>query len=474
MIHRYFGHILLFCLITLIPVPAHASIFGNSEYASLAELADAIAKEMKESHAGKSLYLDREDIRDSADGSVYPFSAKLANELERALSKSGFGFESRGIERADLVLAVSFQKTAEVVQVYLKLKNLKQDYAYRALKGNYELPLAKLPSDSFSESLDAKVDKLAVKVAGCWQRVTPMKLYVYPIVDSRLKISSPFAENLTNKLKDRLGNSPMCKLFEEKPVLKKTAATRSVTEAHAGIDAGNFVATGADTLLEGTYQPGGRSVNVAIKVKRIADGEVKIFNENIPVELIKDSLKNEDGETLATLADTENEQSGGMVGITTTKGAAYQIYHDGEVVQFSIRTGKRLYLYVYDINPKGEATLLFPKIGETESPRRPGINHLIPDDKDPWEIRVESPYGTDAVKVFACEKRLPLPHISGQAASKSFSGGTRALKRVEVQAELAVQAVINARDLVDYYKGVSSRMGVLLYESTVYVETRGK
>jgi len=43
-----------------------------------------------------------------------------------------------------------------------------------------------------------------------------------------------------------------------------------------------------------------------------------------------------------------------------------------------------------------------------------------------------------------------------------------------VQTELAGQTVINARDLVDYYKGVAARMNVPLYESTVYVETRGK
>jgi hypothetical protein len=201
-------------------LPAQA-FFGSSEYANLSELADGIAVEMKESHAGKTLYLDREDIRDSTDGSVYPFSVSLANELERALSRGGFGFESRSIDRADLALSVSFHKTPDTVRVYLKLKNLKKDSAYRALKGNYELARTKLPADSFVESLENRIDKLAVKVAAGWQRATPLKLFVTPMVESRRKYSSPFAEYVTLKIKARLAGDLTLKLVEEKPVIKR-------------------------------------------------------------------------------------------------------------------------------------------------------------------------------------------------------------------------------------------------------------
>lgn len=469
-----FRLIMALFIITLMSMPAQSAFFGSSEYSSLSELADGIASEMKDSHAGKSLYLDRDDIRDSADGSVYPFSVSLANELERALSRAGFGFESRSIDRADLALSVSFHKTADSVRVYLKLKNLRQDLAYRALKGNYELARNKLPSDSFIESLDNRIDKLAVKVAGGWQRATPLKLFVTPMVESRRKYSSPFAEYVTRKIKARLATDMTLKLVEEKPVMTKLASTRSISPAGSALEAGEAAFAGADALLESTYLRGARAVSVAVKIKGV-DGSVKVFaEETIPEELVQHSMENDAADALATMADTEHEQGGGMISIATTKGGRHQVFHDGEIVQFNIRTGKPLFLYVYDINPNGDATLLYPKIGEPESQRRPGINHLIPDDKDPWEIRVEPPYGTDAVKVFASEKRLPLPRISDQTASKSFSGGTRALKRVEVQAELSRQNVINARDLVDYYKGVAARMKMPLYESTVYVETRGK
>ena len=473
--NRYLKLILLLCLITLISIQARAAFFGSSEYTSLSELADGIASEMKEGHAGKNLYLNREDIRDSSDGYVYPFSTNLASELHRALAKAGFGFvESRNMERADLQLEVSFQKSPESVRVYLNMKNLKQDSAYRALKGNYELARVKLPADSFMESLDNRIDKLVAKLTNVWQRATQIKLFVTPMVESRRKYSSPFAEHVTSKLKIRLAADQYVKLVEEKPVMKKVTATRSASPAGSAVDAGDAAFAGADVLLESTYLRGDRTVYVTVKVKGL-DGSVKVFaDETFPEELIKHSLENDAADDLAKLVDTEHEQGGGMISIATTKGGRYQVFHDGEIVQFNVITGKPLFIYVYDINPKGEATMLFPKTGEPESQRRPGINHLIPDDKDTWEIRVEPPYGTDAVKVFACEKKLPMPLISNQAASKSFSGGTRALKRVEVQEELAVQKVINGSDLVDYYKGVAARMKTPLYEATVYIETRVK
>lgn len=472
--NRCIIQILLLCL-TLFSIPSYASFFGTSEYTNISELTDAIAIEMREGHAGKNLYLNREDIRDSGDGYIYPFSTNLAHELHRALTKGGFGFvESR--DRADLELDVNFQKSQESVRIYLNMKNLKQDSAYRALKGNYELPRVKLPPDSFVQSLDNRIDKLAAKVINGWQRITPLKLFVSPMVESRRGYSSPFAGHVTNKLKARLANDPYLKLVEEKPVMKKIASARSASPAGSAVDAGGAAFAGADALLEATYLRGDRTIYVTVKVKGL-DGIVKVFaDETIPEELNKYSLENDDAETLSKLVDAEHEQGREMISIATTKGGRYQVYHDGEIVQFNVITGKPLYIYVYDINPKGDATLLFPKKGEPESQRRPGINHLIPDDNDTWEIKVEPPYGTEAVKLFASEKKLPLPLISEQTASKSFSRGTtRTLTpQNKVQAELAVQKVINGSDLVDYYKGVATRMKTPLYEATVFIETRGK
>jgi hypothetical protein len=135
-----------------------------------------------------------------------------------------------------------------------------------------------------------------------------------------------------------------------------------------------------------------------------------------------------------------------MVRISTVKGGAYQVFHEGDLVSFRLLVKRPLYLYVYDINPKGEVSLLYPKAGEAETPKLPGIIQILPEETDSWTIRVEPPFGTDAVKVFASNRKLPLPRISEQVASRSFEGTTRSLQRIDnVRQDLADKKLLTAR-----------------------------
>ena len=88
----------------------------------------------------------------------------------------------------------------------------------------------------------------------------------------------------------------------------------------------------------------------------------------------------------------------------------------------------------------------------------------------------ESPFGMDAVKIFASTVELPIPELTTLVATRSYSGNKRNIvkKRKEIQEELSDMKSINPRDLVDYYRGVVEKFGSSLYEDTVMVETRAK
>ena len=472
-----FIRILLLCLLIVRPDSAH-TFFGDDApkaFDSLVEMADAMAREIKTDYPGKMLYLDREDIRNDLDGSTSPFSSHLANELERALSRNAFGFEKRDLDKADYGLSANYRQTGDKVTVYLQLKELKRGSTYRNLKGNYAISRDRLPPDSFADSLDSRVSRLALKVARGWLRAGQLTVFVTPVIEARKKYSSPFSEYVTRKIKTILPSEQSLKVIEEKPAMQKLASTRSITVSKPLSAAGDAAMVGADAVLEGSYLRGKDSVSLTITLKNLKGEVLANAEELVPIELINYSIENDAAETLAQIADTEHETGGDTVTISSNKGGAYQVFSEGEIVSFRLQVKRPLFLYVYDINPKGEVNQLYPKAGETEIPKMPGLIHMLPEENDSWVIKVEPPFGTDAVKVFASNRKLPLPRINTQTPSRSFDGNTRSLKRVDqVQKELAAQPAINSKDLVDYYKGIARKTGSTLFESTVYIETRGK
>jgi hypothetical protein len=482
-------------LITFVPSPALA-FFGSSSgsYDTLTEMTDDIAGEMKSDLTGRHIYLNRDEIRDEQDGSSSQFAGLLASEMERALSRAGFVFEGRMpakgrsaeeqrtaavtgdlADLADYKVVVSYRTGTDRIQVYVKLRDNKKDMTYRSLKQNYEIAMARLPAGIFADTLDNRLLKMASKIGAGTNQQDQLTVFVTPVLESRKKYSSPFAEYVTRKFKALLSERSSIRVLEEtadlqkltaKGMVKKPTLDQVMSEEYAG----------ADALLEGSYLRGTRqSINLAVTLKGLNGKTVALAEDDIPYSLISYSLENDAAETLSMLTDIEHESANGAVRIGTIKGSDYQVFREGEIVSFTLQVKKPLYVYVYNINSNAEVSLLYPKAGAPETAKTPGKIYTIPDSSDSWEIKVEPPFGTDAVKVFASDRRLPIPTVDSKIASRSFSGGTRSLARIEkTQGELAQQKMINGHDLVDWYKGIAAGAGVQLYESTVYVETRAK
>nr|WP_307726491.1 DUF4384 domain-containing protein [Trichlorobacter sp.] len=191
--------------------------------------------------------------------------------------------------------------------------------------------------------------------------------------------------------------------------------------------------------------------------------------------MIPYSTVNQIAGALAAVADVAGQVTQQVVKLNTTKGDRYQIYRAGEKVQFLIQVTKPLYVYLFGINAKNEVSQLYPGPGQQLAPLQAGRLHTVPGDRDSWEIVVEPPFGTDVVKLFAAERPLAVPAISDKVSARSFSDGTRSLVRRDVvQQQLSVQKIINGFDLVDYFKGVAGQLGVILYEDSLFVQTRLK
>lgn len=457
-------------LAAFFPYPAQAFFGSETTYSSLSEMTDAMAKEMKGKYAGRKLYLKPDHITDAVDGGTLPLSGLLAGELERSLSKAGFSFEVFLSERIDFEIHATFHRSGENLRFNVRLSNIKKDGVYRNLEQNYEIAAKSLPNGWDQENLDDRIARLAHQALnGSRGQV----IYINPIVEKRKHYSSEFGEYVLIRLKSILSNSGI-KLVEHLPSQKK--ASGASKEAVLTLETSDAARAGANAQLDGGFlKQGGTGIFLSLTLKDLNGKVLGSADDTIPRSLVPYSLENDDADRIAEIADIEHEQTGNMVRIGTTKGGGYQLFREGEVVRFTIQVNRPLYLYIYDINPKGEVSLLYPKPGEVENPKQPGIIYTLPEENDSWEIKVEPPFGKDAVKVFASDRRIPIPRINEQLAALSFVGGTRSLKRADkVQKELAAQPAINGLDLVDYYKGAAARSAAPLFESTVYIETRAK
>lgn len=475
-IRRLINHILLFLLLffTSTATPAFALFGGSGNYTSLSELATDIAKETKNTHAGSRLYLDREDVRNDTDDTTSPFSGHFTRELENAFGNAGFRFESAIVDNADYRVTVTYRVEAEHVQVFVRLKNT-HDSLYKAIKGDYTILLQHLPPGSFAMTLDTYLERLTKKIIQKSNHgIRQTRLVINQTVEARKGYSSPFGEYVTQRLKTLFASDSRMSVVEEKPSTAKIASMRTL--ADAGVEGTDTLLAGADAVLVDTYLGSADNLTLIATLKDRNGVVLARADESIPLMLIKHSLENDAAERTSIIADTEHEKGNNLITIRTTKGGGkHQIFKEGETVQFAVKVSKALFIYIYDINPKGEAVLLYPKEGEAEHPLTPDLLFTIPEARDSWEITVEPPFGTDAVKLFASEQKLPIPKIDNRISSLSFQGGTRALARQDkFQHELAVKKHINGHDLVDYYKGVANNLKVPLYESTVFVETRGK
>ena len=459
-------------LLLAIVLSGHSAVvFGEDSSDSLRALATGVAATLKEREAGaKRLYLDKANVKDSVTGESSNFSAFLVNELESALSLAGFSF-SDFMEQADLVVGATYQRDGDVLRVFVKYCPAKDNSRCKSLSST--LPVDKLPRESFRESLDAGIKRLVQKVSGSR---AALKVFINPVVERNGRYASEFSEYVTAKARSYLVNSQQFEVLEEQPVTRSLSNTRSLTakaKQVQNLDTSAALFSGADAVLDGYYLEGAGRVTVTMTLKNLKGVVLGSAEGSFDRSVIPYSTVNPTAGSLALVADVAGQNSQQMVKLNTTKGDRYQVYRAGERVQFLIQVARPLYIYLYGINAKNEASRLYPGPAQQEVPLASGQIHTVPGEHDNWEIVVEPPFGTDLVKLFATERPLPLPAISDSVPSRSFSGGVRTLtRRTAVQAALATQTDINGADIVDYYKGAAARLHVKLYEDSLFVQTR--
>ena len=123
----------------------------------------------------------------------------------------------------------------------------------------------------------------------------------------------------------------------------------------------------------------------------------------------------------------------------------FQLYSPGEAVRIHLRLSRDAYVYVYDIAPDGNVTLLFPNGFSRKNFLKAG-EHVLPDKPD-YSFVVEETLGTETLQVLALTKPIPLLELSAQSLDEApFPKFTVQAEKLKPQVEQLIQITVEPNE----------------------------
>lgn len=149
------------------------------------------------------------------------------------------------------------------------------------------------------------------------------------------------------------------------------------------------------------------------------------------------------------VADDEKAVPQGIIigpsqnGLSIQLKTEYPVYSPKEALKISIELSRDAYVYLYDINPAGQVTLLFPNGFSRNNLVKAG-KYTLPDNSS-YSFVVTEPMGLESLQALAFTKPIPLLELSAQSdldqhPFPTLSSDSKALKpQVQKLIEITVE-----------------------------------
>jgi len=179
----------------------------------------------------------------------------------------------------------------------------------------------------------------------------------------------------------------------------------------------------ADGELKGEAWRHRENIEVRVRVigregQQITAASADIPSTLFPQELLKPQAAPVLPPPSAHASDTGGISKDGLtVELTTTRGEERPLYRKDERIRFLIRLNRSAWVYLFNLDPEGKATLLYPvdetgrlaRDGQCGALPRPGTPLILPEDGCAYDLVVAEPYGRDRVWAVAAEAPLVFP-----------------------------------------------------------------
>jgi len=395
---------------------------------------------------GQPVLISPHDLYDAKTGLSLPLATQLRGKLITEMKRQGVRALLPGAdEEKFMILQGTWQKQGEDLAIDLKVMKLGAYGPEAVASASEKVPLKKIDAEALTPDRESWARYLVRKLEQNTSDRDSRKVHMRDFKVKSRKCSSDLGPYLTGWLRPALAEGRMFVPLDQQRALKglstdtlRTRGTRAIRPDLPGPDTGSSLTADllkADGEIKGVAWLHDNKVEVQVRVTGRQGQQITAASADIPSGLFPgDLLKPDPAAPIAgppaPETGSEGISKGGLkVELTTTRGEGRPLYHENEHIRFLLRLNRSAWVYLFDLDPKGIATLLYPvdekgrlaRGGQCGSLPQPGKPLILPEDGCSYDLVVTEPYGRDRVWAVAAESPIEFPaDLKGDWAKADF------------------------------------------------------
>lgn len=393
---------------------------------------------------GQPVLISTHDLYDAKTGLSLPLATQLRGKLITEMKKQGVRALLPGVdEEKFMILQGTWQKQGEDLAIDLKVMKLGSYGPEAVASASEKVPLKKIDTDALTPDRESWARYLVRKLEQNTSDRDSRKVHMHDFKVKSKKASSNLGPYLTGWLRPALAEGRMFVPLDQQRALRGLSANTLRTRGTRAIrpnlpDAGSSLTADlmkADGEIKGVAWLHDRKVEVQVRVTGRQGQQITAASADIPSGLFPGDLLKPDPAAPVTMPSAietgkDGISKGGLrVELTTTRGEGRPLYQKDEHIRFLIRLNRSAWVYLFDLDPKGNATLLYPvdekgrlaRGGQCGALPRPGKPLILPEDGCSYDLVVTEPYGRDRVWAVASESPIEFPaDLKGDWAKSHF------------------------------------------------------
>jgi len=402
---------------------------------------------------GRPVLISPHDFYDVRSGLSLPLATLLREKMVAAMKKRGVRVLLPGVdEDRYMILQGTWQRQKDKISLNMKVMKLGAAGPEAVAAESVPVPIPEIDPQDLIPDRESwaryLVRTLELKSRDQDRRTVHIKNFN---VSGKTGTTADLGGYLSDWLRTALAESRLFSPLDPQTEIKKlpldtirTRGTRAIRPEAVSLTADLLK---ADAELTGSVWLHKEKVEVHVRVSDLQDKKVKqvsaamadIPSTLFPEELIKPKPQSPKPHIPPPLRPEYGHKisKGGLtLDLTTDRGERQPYYHLNDKIRFILRLNRIAYVYLFDLDAQGQATLLYPVDPNTGyllkgvMPQvKPGEPLVLPADGASYELVVREPFGRDTVWAVASDASLDFP----EDLAGDWSGSNILIDRIRKQ-----------------------------------------